>query len=186
MLLPKRDGYTIATPLSRQNKGWDLLVYRTGHARALTLQVKSSRSYQDHRKTGRSKNTLYHHYLWFKRFDFNESAADFYVLFGLYSRPENKKLDKSKPKRWWAHVMLLFTASEMANFLAEVAPNGFFDLGFDADPRPRHIFRLRGAKQRDDECYEHFLLENRAGDLKEFLAGGAPADRQLQHHLGAG
>ncbi len=44
--LKKKQGYSVQIPLSRQQKGIDLLVYNQKTKKAVSIQVKSSRSWQ--------------------------------------------------------------------------------------------------------------------------------------------
>ncbi len=45
-LFPTAEGYSLFVPLSRQEKGVDLmLAHRGGRTRAVTIQIKSSRTY---------------------------------------------------------------------------------------------------------------------------------------------
>src|SRR5258708_3253569 len=88
--LLKRDGCTIAFPASRQNKGWDLLVFRDAAGRAARIQVKSSRGYAapPPRSFRDRLRVPLNHYLWFKRVEAADDRADFFVLLGLYENPQ--------------------------------------------------------------------------------------------------
>ena len=85
-LLPRKDGYSVLIPLSRQEKGIDLVVLRrskSGQSFALTIQVKASRTYLP--IAPKRKNTIrYKYYTWFNRFDVPD-RADFVILFGMYA-----------------------------------------------------------------------------------------------------
>jgi len=169
-LLPKKDGYSVHLPLSRQQQGMDLLVYFQHSRRAATIQVKSSRSFPG-TPSKRQGIRRFKHYLWFNNFDNRLGDADFYVLFGLYPRADvdRRRLDKArKLEKWWAHIMLMFPAAEMQKFLNGVktksgARDRFFGFGFDAEAK--EIFCNRGPLGP----YGSFLIDRRIGDLKGFL-----------------
>lgn len=76
--LPSRQGYSVYAPLSRQEKGVDLLVTHrsAGSSRVATLQVKYSRAYQ-------SPRSSFHFTVCFRSFAVPEEA-DFFVLASLY------------------------------------------------------------------------------------------------------
>jgi hypothetical protein len=62
-LLPKKDGYSVLIPLSRQEKGVDLVIHRrdkSGASSVLTIQVKASRTYLP--PAPKRKNTIRYKY----------------------------------------------------------------------------------------------------------------------------
>jgi hypothetical protein len=67
---PQSRGYTVFAPMSRQERGVDLVLARRarGHTRVATIQVKSSRTYSRPKATARTKKPL-RYYTWFNNFD---------------------------------------------------------------------------------------------------------------------
>ena len=164
---PKSEGYSVTMPLSRQQKGFDLLLYRKQSRKAVSIQVKSSRSYlQDQPK--RATTARFNYGLWFRRFRLETGAADFYILFGLYPRAD--VVDRSlrrprKPKTWWHHRLLLFSDSEMQNLLRQAAKDSFLGFGFDHGDEA--IYLTRGAGRHLDYTGNAFAA--RAPAIAEFL-----------------
>lgn len=58
--LKKKDGFAIPIPLSRQQKGFDLLVYSSNRRNAATIQIKASRSYRQRPPIRTPRNDRYH------------------------------------------------------------------------------------------------------------------------------
>lgn len=167
-LLPKKMDYSVNLPLSRQQQGFDLLVYSARSGKVARIQIKSSRSYPGKPAKRRSTLERFNHNLWFNNFEFRDNAADFYVLFGLYSK---LGLDKRvRKKKWYGNKMLIFRDKEMKSFLEAVRTKSgkrdrFFAFGFDSDSLD--IVLTRGANQR--KSFNKFSLEHRIKDLKRFL-----------------
>ncbi len=167
-LLPKKEGFSVNIPLSRQQKGIDLLVYCPTTRKVATFQVKSSRSYRGEPPKRKSTPKRFNYYLWFRKFDYLEGTADFYVLFGLYPKSSviRESLNKArKPQQWWTHRILLLPDSEMKRLLLNSKGGGFFGFGFDTDSK--EIFLTRGAEEA--QPYERFIIERQAEFLSEFL-----------------
>ncbi|MEO8327979.1 MAG: hypothetical protein ABI618_19185, partial [Nitrospirota bacterium] len=80
-----KDGYSIFVPISRTEKGVDLLLTRRtdGGTRTLTFQIKASRTYAGTAPKRKVKHRRYQNYTWLNRFDVPKQA-DFVVLLGLY------------------------------------------------------------------------------------------------------
>src|ERR1019366_8044870 len=83
--LPKKEGYSLFVPLSRQEKGVDLAILKkvSGSHRTLTIQIKASRAYYSHTPPKRELTKRFQFYTWFRRFEVPEDA-DFILLFGMY------------------------------------------------------------------------------------------------------
>src|SRR2546421_8558263 len=66
--LPKKDGYSVLIPLSRQEKGIDLAILKKlgGAHRTITIQIKASRTYP-HPPPKRAATRRFLHYTWFRR-----------------------------------------------------------------------------------------------------------------------
>ena len=161
----KKDGYSISIPLSRQQKGYDLLLYSHKTSRTASIQVKASRSYIGE-PAPKAKRARYNYYLWFKRFTIAQGASDFYILFGVYPKKNiaDTSLNRSRsPKSWWHHQLLLFTDSEMNNFLNSLN-RPFIDLGFNHGTG--QIFLTR---KQEDLDFSQYLLKNQIDTLDQFL-----------------
>jgi hypothetical protein len=135
--LPKKDGYSLLIPLSRQEKGVDLAILKKfgGAHRTITIQIKASRTYP-HRPPKRAAATRrFLHYTWFRRFDV-PADADFILLLGMYAPDQGRT--KSVTTNWYRDCTLLFTRDEMREFMiscltVDGQPDQMFGFGFD-DP----------------------------------------------------
>jgi len=171
-LLPKARGYSVNLPLSRQQQGFDLLVYSFGSRKAATIQIKSSRAYPQRPPKRESIRPRFRYTFWFNNFKHKKGAADFYFLFGLYPLPSSpdKRLNRSrKPGEWSDWKILVFSDSEMKNFLHSVSSKSgksdrFFAFGFNE--KSPEIILTRGG---DATHFEKFLLKHRTRELKTFL-----------------
>ena len=172
-LLKKKEGYSVQIPLSRQQKGIDLLVYSARSRKAASIQIKSSRAYIGKAPKRKSRKERFDNALWFRNFNYEKGIADFYSLFGLYRKSDiiNKRLDKSKKTRkWWDYKILIFTDQEMGKFLESLLTRrgekeSFFSFGFNDGSD--EIFAVRGFKRRKP-C-KKYLIQNRIGLLRKFL-----------------
>ena len=167
-LLPKKQGYSIYAPLSRQEKGVDLVVVRRfrGSTHAATIQVKSSRTYSRQTQTDRTKRP-FRYYTWFNTF-VAPPEADFIALIALY--PPETRLTRNRAT-WWAPVILVFSRAEMRIFLRGVKtrqgkPDRMFGFGFDDMSA---IFQTRGDRHRRHHDFSEHLLHMKITDLKSFL-----------------
>jgi hypothetical protein len=170
-LLKSSQGFSLYTPLSRQEKGVDLIAtHRTGRVtRATSIQVKGSRTYSDRPEAKRSRP--YRYYTWFNTFEL-PTQADFVVLVAIY--PAAAARESRAKSSWWSPVILLFTHDEMRAFLASVRtraghPDRMFGFGFDDEKR---IFQTRGDSERLNAELSRHLLRHKVGILRSFLTGG--------------
>ncbi|MGO8988085.1 MAG: hypothetical protein ACLQGU_02395 [bacterium] len=175
-LLPKKDGYSVLIPLSRQEKGIDLVIHRRdklGASSVLTIQVKASRTYLP--PAPKRKNTIrYKYYTWFNRFDVPDEA-DFVVLVGMYA-PDLIRTRRVACK-WYQDCSLLFTREEMRDFIKTCKtrkgkPDRMFGFGFDD---LLSIVLTRGDMSRAQKDYASFLLNRKIKEIKERLKGEQPA-----------
>ncbi len=178
-LLPRKDGYSILIPLSRQEKGIDLAILKTpplNNSAVTTIQVKASRIYLP--QAPKRRNTIrYQYYTWFNRFDVPE-RADFIILFGMY--PINLDRPGKGSKKWYRDhsLSLLFSNSEMHQFFKECKtkagkPDRMFGFGFD---ELSSIILTRGDMDMGEtrKDFVEFLLEKRLDDIKRKLDGEQP------------
>lgn len=167
--LKKKEGYSVQIPLSRQQKGIDLLVYNQKTKKAVSIQVKSSRSWQ--RKPAKRENVQkFQHGSWFHKFDCKKGIADFYAFFILHpvGKLWGKRLDKAKAsKKWWGYKVIIFNYKEMRNLLRRIRtkkgkPESFFGFGFN--DRSKDIYATRGFEEPiryTSHLFEHKVMEIR-------------------------
>lgn len=167
-LLPAKQGYSVFAPLSRQERGVDLILARrrrTG-SKVATVQVKSSRTYSDRPSMRKSNRRRFRYYTWFNTFAC-PPEADFFCLVALY--PAVDAAEKRELGSWWAPQILLFTQREMRSFLRDIktkggSPDRMFGFAFD---RPTEAVLYRGDARLPD--YSAHLLERRVRDLRQFV-----------------
>lgn len=162
-LLPKKKGYSVFVPVSRQEKAVDLAILRKrgGAHKTITIQIKSSRTYS-HRPPKRKATQRYRFYTWFNRFD-PPDDADFIILFGMYA-PDSGRTKKVSAK-WYCDCSLVFTKKEMKRLMKSCLtvggkPDKMFGFGFDS---PKAVYLTRGDKKRKHKDYADHLLEKRVG-----------------------
>lgn len=166
-LLPRKDGYSVLVPLSRQEKGIDLAVLHrkaSGASTTITIQVKASRTYL-HAPPKRKDTIRFRFNTWFNRFDVPE-LADYVILFGMYA-PDLGKTTKVSAT-WYNDCSLIFTRDEMRQFMANCktvrgTPDRMFGFGFNDMSR---IVLNRGDMNRSQHDYSTHLLEHRIAELK--------------------
>jgi len=161
----KKHGYSVLIPVSRQQKGYDLMVYNQKTGRSITIQVKSSRTYEGTEPKKQTKNRKYRYNTWFNTFGVGDTPCDFYVLFGLYSKLIGKgvkKLDKSrKVSKWYDVVLLAFSGKEMSKFLKGLRQkksnkqDSKFGFGFDT---PKEIYHNRGQGDKEAPLIKNHLF----------------------------
>ena len=170
--LKKKEGYSVQIPLSRQQKGIDLLVYNQKTKKAVSIQIKSSRSWQ--RKPVKRKNVQkFRHGSWFSKFDCKKGIADFYVFFILCptGKLSGKRLDKTKAsKKWWNYKVIIFKDKEMRALLRKIRtkkgkPESFFGFGFNDGSKD--IYVTRGLKRPTQ--YTSYLFEHKFREIKKAL-----------------
>jgi hypothetical protein len=156
-------------PLSRQEKGVDLILAERvrGRTRTAAIQVKSSRTYS--RRGPRTRATRpFSYYTWFNRFD-TPSNADFVLLVAVY--PSDVARSSRKLATWWSPLVMVFSTEEMRSFLKSVRtvggkPDRQFGFGFDL---PSAVFQTRGDQRREYQDFSSHILEKRARRIRHFL-----------------
>lgn len=168
--LPSSRGFSLYAPVSRQQKGVDLVMVRRrrGRASTATIQVKSSRTYTSRTETDRTKRPFQYR-TWFNNFECPDEA-DFVFLTALYP-PAEAWQDRRKGS-WWAPVTLVFTRTEMKRFLRHVKTrsgnrDAMFGFGFDDE---KAIYQTRGDRHRRYTDYTDHLLVSRLAEIVAFLA----------------
>jgi len=172
-LLPAKQGFSIHTPLSRQQKGVDLIVLRRRgrHSWARTIQVKSSRTYSRRpatRVNRKSDVRKFRFYTWLKTFDC-PPEADFFCLVALY--PSVDVAEHRERGSWWSPQILVFTQLEMRRLLRSIRtakgkPDSMFGFGFDV---ANEAFQTRGYYGRKQRDFSRYLLAKRVGVLRRAL-----------------
>ncbi len=161
---PASQGYSVYAPLSRQEKGVDLLLARrlNGITRAATLQVKYSRAYE------RPPGAQYRFSTWFRAFPVSE-RADFFVLASLYPRIDGR--GSGTKSSWWLPMLLLLRRKEIADLMSSLCTrkgkvDSMFYFGFN---KPDCVVLTRGAREHRDVSSLTFAA--RLPLLEEYLAG---------------
>jgi len=113
--------YSFFAPLSRQEKGVDLILYKKNSQKVATIQVKTSRSYQS---DGNHKIMRYN-FLWLNYFNINDEAkADFYVIVGNYFDAPQEILEKknglSVKAIDYKPIILIYSQAEMIEELGKI------------------------------------------------------------------
>ena len=167
---PKAKNFSVLIPTSRQEKGIDLaLVHKRPNAasRVALIQVKASRTYTP-KPPKRETTRHYKFHTWFNTFDPSDQA-DFFLLIGMYA-PDFART-KFITKEWYKDITLLFTYSEMKDFLENCKTvrgdkDGKFGFGFNDESK---IEQTRGDQRREYRDYTSHLLINRISDIEKFF-----------------
>ena len=158
---PKQENFSLAIPLSRQQKYYDLLLVKGENRKTVTIQVKSSRTYPS-----RSPKDEYQFYSWLNYFDIKSNYSDFYFVYMTYPL-----LDKNfKPKAKWERKILVFNQKEMMKILDNVKtksgkPEKFFSFCFNADGDD--ISGHRGFHHLRKQNFTKNLLENKLEEIRK-------------------
>ncbi len=162
--LPVRQGYSVYAPLSRQEKGVDLLVTRRANGKtfAASIQVKYSRAYEQ------PTSLPYRYAIWYRSFVVPEEA-DFIVLAALY--PNVTGSGGGKRSSWWSPVMLVFTRREMETFLSGLLTRGgkpekMFAFGFSTGEA---IVQVRGNQAGIRVDYSAHAFSNQLSRIRRKL-----------------
>lgn len=147
--LRKGEGYSVCVPVSRQQKGMDLLVHSLRTSRSATVQVKSSRAYVGRQSKRDPFAEVFDFNLWFKSLDPSTTGSDFYAFIGIYPKPSiirHPLLHSREAKKWWAHIILLLPASEVSKLMRGIRRSGesFFYVGFNVDHK--RVLLTRGLQ----------------------------------------
>ena len=163
---PAKLNYSVLLPLSREQKGFDLILSRRngGMSKAVTIQIKGSRTYVGKPAINKNGKRLFRYSNWFNHFK-PSIDADFFVLVSLY--PPVPSTTKRSAEAWASHF-LLFTYVEMVAFLDQAKTrNGLpdkFGFGFD---NGSEAFVTRGIAGLPD--YSSHLLSQRLSSISGAL-----------------
>jgi hypothetical protein len=170
---PPSHGYSVFVPVSRTEKGIDLVLTQrvAGETRCVTFQVKSSRTYPGTPAKREGAARRFKYYTWLNSFKVPEQA-DFIVLFGLLP-PDDLTGRKLTSKFWQSHVML-FSQVEMKKFMDGVktkktqAPDSKFGFGFD---NSQEAFLTRGNACGDRTDYSDHIFKKQLSSVRSVLGG---------------
>jgi hypothetical protein len=165
----KKDGYTLLVPLSREEKGIDLVLLKkanNGESKAVTLQVKASRTYESERPK-RETTQRFKYHTWFNKFEVSD-WADYYLLVGHFVDTPDFGKSKSGHETWYRDCTLLFNNREMRSFISSLKtvkgkPEGKFGFGFDS---VKKVCQTRGDETRSLKDFTGHLLDNRFKDIE--------------------
>lgn len=167
ILSKKIKGASVFIPVSAQEKGIDMLLYKytPNGNKTLTVQVKMSRSYSD--------MSGFNHYLWFNRF-IPQTNANLFVFVGIfptYQLGYNSKSTDLKKGKQWDEIFIVFTYDEMVEFIENVRLkknpdkyDGKFGFGFNDK---NNIYITRGRPTIEEISDK--LLQNRIELIKSML-----------------
>jgi hypothetical protein len=167
--LPKKDGYSIFVPLSRQEKGADLAIFKISPSgkRVITLQIKASRTWIAEPRTNENRKR----FQYTMRFNcFNvPKEADFILFLGMYS-PEIQRTRRIEAG-WYTDCTLLLTRAETEALMMGCKtksgkPDIMFYFGFDT---PAAVFQTRGICDGKFLEYSDKVLDRRIHMLRQAL-----------------
>lgn len=159
---PKKNNFSVAIPLSRQQKFYDLLLINGKSKKSVTIQVKSSRTYLG------SKKEEYQYYSWLNHFNIKDNYSDFYFIYMTYPL-----FDKNfRPRAKWDRKILVFNQKEMIKLLNNVKTKAgeqehFFSFGFNVTDGK--IYGARGFRHLNKQEFSKNLLENKLIEIKNKL-----------------
>ncbi len=164
---PKKDNFSVAIPLSRQQKFYDLLLINGATKKSVTIQVKSSRTWPGQPK----KKEGFQFYSWLNYFDVRDNYSDFYFVYMTFP-----VMDKNfRPSAKWDRKILVFNQREMVNILSMVKTKAgkqerFFSFAFNVDDG--EICGARGFRHLGlgTQEFSKNLLENKLAEIKKKLA----------------
>lgn len=162
---------SVFLPLSAQEKGIDLLLYKFEYnkTKTLTVQVKTSRAYIKQGKHAGSND------LWFNKF-VPQDNADWFILTGLYPKLSQDK--DSKGKVVWREIFLAFTNTEMKEFMQSLKQkkdnsksDKMFGFNFKENNNEIEIEQTRGYHENgiDKRNMNKYLLHNRVNEMRMSL-----------------
>ena len=157
---PKKENFSVAIPMSRQQKFYDLLLVKGESKRSVTIQVKSSRTWLANDKDD------FQFASWLNHFGIKNNYSDFYFIYMTYPLFD----ENFKPKAKWDRKILVFNQKEMVKILDNVKtksgkPEKFFSFGFNADGKK--ITGERGFSHLPKKNFAKNLLENKLDEIRK-------------------
>ena len=163
---PKKEGFSVYVPVSRQEKGVDItLLHRMdGKKNAITFQVKASRTYLGS-PAKRADIVRYNYYTWFNRFE-PSPDADYFALVGIF--PKDASQTKKVGPNWYSDCTLLFSYKEMVHIMDNCLtvsgkPDRMFGFGFNDTSS---IIYTRGDQNRESRDFSYHLFSKKIEKVK--------------------
>ena len=164
----KRYDCSIYVPMSRQQKGIDLIIHKNSTKTIARIQIKSSRTYY-----GKDSGAEYPYYLWLNNFigRYKKGVADFYIIFGLFAEPNTKQKITTKNKVW-KEIYLCFNDNEMSSLLKSIRiktsnkSDSFFGFGFKSS---NEVYLGRGFHLVKNKDVSDNILDNKITEIIKFL-----------------
>jgi len=155
---PRKHGYGVFIPASRQQEGFDLMLAKTSGpaTRCVTIQVKASRMYPaDPQKSGR-----FAYNFWFKRFKPHPSTQLFVFVCPI---PHEPKSARARAPSVWKPVLVCLTQPEMDQLLRNArTKTGENDTHFSFGVgTATEVFLTRGSPDAEGVDHSRHLLEGR-------------------------
>jgi hypothetical protein len=171
--LPKKE-FSILLPISRQQKGFDCVVYGLQSKTCKTFQIKGSRTYERTEYLKRSKKRQFRYTLWFSNYfaDYKPGLADVWILFGTYSIFQSgKNRITSRSQLVEKPIVLALLDSEMQKLSGEVRIT-------KKGKRDQHLYIVFDNEKevwatqafRSDKNFTEYLLEKRVDELRKILS----------------
>jgi len=170
----KKDDFSISIPLNRQQKHYDLLLFKADNKKCMTIQVKSSRTWMNFKKKKRSKKTQYNFESWIQNFSNKyghvSDLVDYFFIFITYPEFDTETF---RPKTKFNVKTLVFKNSEMNSLFQNIKrtksgnPERFFGFGFNI--AQTSIYGSRGLDHLPNIDYTNHLFENRIEELTDFF-----------------
>ncbi len=175
LLREPKDVFSVTVPVSRGNKGWDLLIHSSETRCAARIQVKASRCYLEPNRVKRG----FSHVFWFNNFRSKLQGADFFILLGVSPTLDRRTRTGASYPKHWEQKFLMFSQQELDAFLPPAARK-FFYVAFDED-RPDEMLFLNGRKQQLARfSYEDVRLRTRCDGRGASLTSGTLPPVQIE------
>ena len=155
----KNDGYSILIPTSRQQKGFDFVLFNQKNNMSTKFQVKSSKIYYHNEPKKKTKKQQFKYYVWLNKFEIEEHDSDYYLFCGIYNKdPQRMKLDHSKDyTKWYQYIFFLLTKEELDS-LFKTFNEKTFSIGFNDSNK---AFLVKGKGKDTFEEISHYILNQK-------------------------
>lgn len=147
--LLKGTGYSAFIPVSRQQKGVDLILLSNKQSNpTVRLQVKSSKVYTEN-KPKDFEGKKYDQCLWFKNFihskKYEKGSSDYYLFFGVY--PAKPATNKSRKLSDWKEILLCFDEEFLSLHIDPKIGFFYFDFNLDDKGNVSSVLAKRGFRE---------------------------------------
>jgi len=162
----QKENFSVAIPISRQQKFYDLLLINGASKKSVTIQVKSSRTYPGKKNQGHQLDSFLNF------FDIKNNYSDFYFVYMTYPLLN----ENFNPRAKWEKKILVFNQMEMAKLLGSVKTKAgkqelFFSFGFNVTDSK--IFGSRGFSHLGEQEFSQNLLDNKLNEIRIKLLSGS-------------